>query len=101
MGVGMTMFEGTVYDPQRGQPINGNFADYLVPTCADLPDLDVIFLDYPDYIVNEYGARGIGEIGMAGVAPAIAGAVYHATGVRVRDLPIRIEDLLKSDIREA
>ncbi len=101
MGVGMTMFEGTVYDPQRGQPINGNFADYLVPTCADLPDLDVIFLDYPDYIVNEYGARGIGEIGMAGVAPAIAGAVYHATGVRVRELPIRIEDLLTSDIREA
>jgi xanthine dehydrogenase YagR molybdenum-binding subunit len=101
MGVGMTLFEGTVYDPQRGQPINGNFADYLVATCADLPDLDVTFLDYPDYIVNEYGARGIGEIGMAGVAPAIAAAVYHATGVRARELPIRIEDLLKSDIREA
>ena len=90
-----------VYDPQRGQPINNNFADYLVPTCADLPDLDVTFLDYPDLIVNEYGARGIGEIGMAGVAPAIAAAVYHATGVRVRELPIRIEDLLKSDVREA
>jgi len=101
MGVGMTLFEGTVYDPQRGQPINGNFADYLVATCADLPDLDVTFLDYPDYIVNEYGARGIGEIGMAGVAPAIAAAVYHATGVRVRELPVRVEDLLKSDIREA
>ncbi len=101
MGVGMTLFEGTVYDPHRGQPINGNFADYLVPTCADLPDLDVTFLDYPDFIVNEYGARGIGEIGMAGVAPAITAAVYHATGVRVRELPIRIEDLLKSKIREA
>jgi len=101
MGVGMTLFEGTVYDSQRGQPINGNFADYLVATCADLPDLDVTFLDYPDLIVNEYGARGIGEIGMAGVAPAITAAVYHATGVRVRELPIRIEDLLKSDIREA
>jgi len=101
MGVGMALFEGTVYDPRRGQPINGNFADYLVATCADLPDLDVTFLDYPDYIVNEYGARGIGEIGMAGVAPAITAAVYHATGVRVRELPIRIEDLLKSDIREA
>ena len=55
----------------------------------------------PTYIVNEYGARGIGEIGMAGVAPAITAAVYHATGVRVREFPIRIEDLLKSDIREA
>ena len=100
MGVGMAVFEDTVYDPQRGQPINGNFADYLVPTCADLPELDVTFLDYPDLVVNEYGARGIGEIGMAGVAPAITAAVYHATGVRVRELPVRIEDLLKSEIRE-
>ena len=66
-----------------------------VPIC---PILDVTFLDYPDYIVNEYGARGIGEIGMAGVAPAITAAVYHATGVRVRELPIRIEDLLKSKV---
>ena len=101
MGAGMTLFEDTVHDPRTGQPINNNFADYIVPVCADLPDLDVTFLDYPDLIVNEYGARGIGEIGMAGVAPAIASAVYHATGVRVRKLPVRIEDLLKSDIREA
>ncbi|MFZ0746141.1 MAG: xanthine dehydrogenase family protein molybdopterin-binding subunit [Terracidiphilus sp.] len=101
MGVGMALFEGTRYESQRGQPINGNFADYLVATCADLPDLDVTFLDYPDLIVNEYGARGIGEIGMAGVAPAITSAVYHATGVRVRELPIRIEDLLQSKVLEA
>ena len=101
MGLSMTLFEDTIFDQHSGQPINNNFADYLVPTCADLPDLDVTFLDYPDLIVNEYGARGIGEIGMAGVAPAIASAVYHATGVRVRELPIRIEDLLKSNIDEA
>ncbi|HLY41483.1 MAG TPA: xanthine dehydrogenase family protein molybdopterin-binding subunit [Terracidiphilus sp.] len=101
MGVGMSLLEGTHYESERGQPINGSFADYLVATCADLPDLDVTFLDYPDYIVNEYGARGIGEIGMAGVAPAITDAVYHATGVRVRDLPVRIEDLLQSKILEA
>ena len=101
MGVGMALFEETRYEPRTGQPINGNFADYLVSTCADLPDLDVTFLDYPDLIVNEYGARGIGEIGMAGVAPAIANAVYHATGVRVRELPIRIEDLLQSKVLEA
>jgi xanthine dehydrogenase YagR molybdenum-binding subunit len=100
MGVGMSMFEETHYDKHFGQPINGNFADYLVATCADLPDLDVTFLDYPDLIVNEYGARGIGEIGMAGVAPAITSAVYHATGVRVRELPIRIEDLLQSKVLE-
>jgi xanthine dehydrogenase YagR molybdenum-binding subunit len=101
MGVSMSLFEGTHYETTRAQPINGNYADYLVATCADLPDLDVTFLDYPDLIVNEYGARGIGEIGMAGVAPAITSAVYHATGVRVRDLPIRIEDLLQSKVMEA
>jgi xanthine dehydrogenase YagR molybdenum-binding subunit len=101
MGVGMALLEGTHYDSRFGQPINGNFADYLVATCADLPDLDVTFLDYPDLIVNEYGARGVGEIGMAGVAPAITAAVYHATGVRVRDLPVRIEHLLQSKILEA
>ena len=100
MGVGMSLFEETRYDSRTGQPINGNFADYIVSTCADLPDLDVTFLDYPDLIVNEYGARGIGEIGMAGVAPAIANAVYHATGIRVRELPIRIEDLLQSKVLE-
>ena len=101
MGVGMALFEQTHYEPRTGQPINGNFADYLVCTCADLPDLDVTFLDYPDYIVNEYGARGVGEIGLAGVAPAITAAVHHATGVRVRELPVRIEDLLQSRILEA
>ena len=72
-----------------------------MPTCADLPDLDVTFLDYPDLIVNEYGARGIGEIGMAGVAPAITAAVYYATGVHVGELPVRIEDLLRSKMVEA
>jgi CO/xanthine dehydrogenase Mo-binding subunit len=87
-------------DSRFGQPINGNFADYLVATCADLPDLEVTFLDYPDLIVNEYGARGVGEIGMAGVAPAITAAVYHATGVRVRELPVSIEHLLQSKILE-
>ena len=101
MGVGMALLEETVYDPRNGQPINGNLADYLVATSPDSPEIDVTFLDYPDYALNSYGARGIGEIGLAGVAPAIASAVYHATGVRVRKLPIRIEDLLQSEIREA
>jgi xanthine dehydrogenase YagR molybdenum-binding subunit len=100
MGLGMSLLEDTIHDQRTGQPINGSFADYLVPTCADLPQQDVIFLDYPDYHVNEYGARGIGEIGMAGVAAAVTDAVYHATGVRVRDLPVRIEDLLQSKVTE-
>jgi xanthine dehydrogenase YagR molybdenum-binding subunit len=98
MGVGMGLFEQTTYDPRNGHPINDNFADYIVPTSADLPDIDVTFLDIPDPMMGEYGARGIGEIGLAGVAPAITAAVYHATGVRVRELPIRIEDLLGARI---
>jgi xanthine dehydrogenase YagR molybdenum-binding subunit len=61
---------------------------------ADTPEIDVTFLDYPDLVLNEYGARGVGEIGLAGVAPAIASAVYHASGVRIRRLPVKIEDLL-------
>jgi xanthine dehydrogenase YagR molybdenum-binding subunit len=98
MGVGMGLLEETVYDHRSGQPINGSMADYLMATCADLPDIDVTFLDHPDPIMGGYGARGIAEIGLAGVAPAITAAVYHATGVRVRDLPVRIEDLLQSRI---
>jgi xanthine dehydrogenase YagR molybdenum-binding subunit len=101
MGVGMGLLEQTIYDQRTGQPINGTMADYLMATCADTPHIDVTFLDHPDLVMNEYGARGVGEIGLAGVAPAITAAVYHATGVRVRELPVSIEDLLKSEIREA
>ncbi|MGC2635727.1 MAG: xanthine dehydrogenase family protein molybdopterin-binding subunit [Acidobacteriaceae bacterium] len=94
MGIGMALFEHTLYDQRTGSPVNSNLADYIVSTCADVPEIDVIFLDYPDLTINSYGARGTGEIGLAGTAAAIAGAVYHATGVRVRELPIHIEDLL-------
>jgi xanthine dehydrogenase YagR molybdenum-binding subunit len=98
MGVGMGMLEETNYLKKTGQPLNSNFADYMVPTHADSPKIDVHFLDFPDPILGEYGARGIGEIGLAGVAPAMTAAVYHATGIRVRELPIRIEDLLASTV---
>jgi xanthine dehydrogenase YagR molybdenum-binding subunit len=94
MGIGMCLFEETQYDPRNGAPINSNLADYIVATNADVPKLEVHFLDYPDLELNPLGARGIGEIGLAGAAAAIANAVYHATGVRGRNLPIRIEDLL-------
>ncbi|MFZ0293671.1 MAG: xanthine dehydrogenase family protein molybdopterin-binding subunit [Candidatus Sulfotelmatobacter sp.] len=94
MGIGMGMLEETVYDQRTGQPINNNFADYLVAVNADVPDVEVEFLDYPDTILNEYGARGIGEIGLTGCASALTSATYHATGVRVREVPIRIEKLL-------
>ena len=94
MGVGMSLFEETHYDPQTGHPVNNNLADYCMAVNADTPEIDVTFLDYPDLVLNEYGARGVGEIGLAGVAPAIASAVYHASGVLIRRLPVKIEDLL-------
>jgi xanthine dehydrogenase YagR molybdenum-binding subunit len=94
MGVGMALFEHTTYDPRTGAPINSNYADYIVPVHADAPAIDVHFLDHPDTEINEVGARGIGEIGLAGIAAAITEAVHHATGVRVRELPVTIDKLL-------
>jgi xanthine dehydrogenase YagR molybdenum-binding subunit len=94
MGIGMALFEHTYYDPQNGAPINSSLADYIVAVNADIPRIEVHFLDYPDKAINELGARGIGEIGKAGIAAAITAAVHHATGVRVRELPVTIERLL-------
>jgi xanthine dehydrogenase YagR molybdenum-binding subunit len=94
MGIGMALLEHTTYDPQNGAPINSNLADYMVAVNADVPPIDVHFLNYPDKAINELGARGIGEIGLAGIAAAITAAVHHATGVRVRELPVKIEHLL-------
>src|SRR5438477_2335125 len=95
MGIGMALFEHTSYDPQSGAPINSSLADYIVAAKADAPPIDVHFLDFPDKEINEVGARGIGEIGLAGIAAAITAAVHHATGVRVRELPVKIENLLR------
>jgi xanthine dehydrogenase YagR molybdenum-binding subunit len=94
MGIGMALLEHTSYDPQNGAPINSSMADYIVAVNADAPPIEVHFLDFPDKEINEVGARGIGEIGLAGIAAAITAAVHHATGVRVRELPVKIEDLL-------
>jgi xanthine dehydrogenase YagR molybdenum-binding subunit len=94
MGIGMALFEETTYDPQNGAPINSNLADYIMTVNLDAPPIDVHFLNYPDKEINELGARGIGEIGLAGIAAAITDAVHHATGVRVRELPVKIENLL-------
>jgi xanthine dehydrogenase YagR molybdenum-binding subunit len=98
MGIGMALLEHTSYDPQNGAPINSNLADYMVAVNADVPPIDVHFVDFPDKEINELGARGIGEIGLAGMAAAITAAVHHATGVRVRELPVKIEDLLTSSV---
>ena len=93
MGIGMTMLEETVFDPQTGRITNANFGDYLIPTNADVPDLEVVFVGTPD-TVRPLGIKGLGEISIVGVSAAIANAVYHATGRRIRSLPITVEQLI-------
>jgi xanthine dehydrogenase YagR molybdenum-binding subunit len=94
MGIGMALMEETSYDPGTGLPVIRNLADYHVPTNADVPEIDVSFVGEPDFTFNPIGARGMGEIGITGIAAAIANAVYHATGKRVRDLPITPDKLI-------
>jgi xanthine dehydrogenase YagR molybdenum-binding subunit len=94
MGIGMALTEETSYDPPTGLPVTRNLADYHVPTNADVPEIDVAFVGEPDFAFNPIGARGMGEIGITGIAAAIANAVYHATGKRIRDLPITPDKLI-------
>jgi xanthine dehydrogenase YagR molybdenum-binding subunit len=93
-GIGMALLEGTQYDARTGWIANRNIAEYLVATNADVPAIGVEFINRPDLQFNPIGARGIGEIGITGTPAAIANAVYHATGKRIRQLPIRPEHLL-------
>jgi xanthine dehydrogenase YagR molybdenum-binding subunit len=93
-GIGMAMTEEAVFDDRFGRYVNGNFADYHVPVNADIPQLEAIFIDRPDPIINPIGTKGIGEISLIGVAPAIANAVYNATGKRIRELPITPDKLI-------
>jgi CO/xanthine dehydrogenase Mo-binding subunit len=92
-GIGMALLEETVSDPGTGRIANATFSDYLVAVNADVPDIDVIFVGEPDPM-NPIGVKGIGEVAIVGVAPAIANAVFHATGRRIRSLPITPEQLL-------
>ncbi|HZZ58101.1 MAG TPA: xanthine dehydrogenase family protein molybdopterin-binding subunit [Opitutaceae bacterium] len=94
MGLGMALLEESVYDPRSGRIVTDNLSDYRVPVAADCPAIDVTFVDQPDHFSGDFGVKGVGEIGITGVAAAIANAVYHATGRRVRELPIRIEHLI-------
>ena len=92
-GIGMALHEETLFDHRFGRIMNANIAEYHVPVNADVHDIKVIFVDEPDEIINPLGIKGLGEIGIVGVAAAIANAVYHATGKRVRDLPITLDKL--------
>ena len=92
-GIGMALHEETLFDHRFGRIMNANIAEYHVPVNADIHDIDVIFVEEPDALINPLGIKGLGEIGIVGVAAAIANAVYHATGTRVRDLPITLDKL--------
>lgn len=92
--IGSALREATEVDPRYGGWLNNDLADYVVPVNADIGDIEVAFIDRPDPIVNAIGAKGLGEVAMVGAAAAIANAVFHATGRRVRKMPIRIEDML-------
>ncbi len=94
MGLGMALMEETNYDPVNGRPVTQNLADYHVCVNADVPEITTLFIDFPDPHINSLGARGIGEIGITGVAAAVANAVYHATGRRIRELPITPDKLI-------
>jgi hypothetical protein len=93
-GIGMALFEDTRVDPRFGRVVNANLAEYLMPVNADIQELEALFVDEHDPHINPLGAKGVAEIAICGVAPAIANAVYHATGRRVRELPITPEKLL-------
>jgi xanthine dehydrogenase YagR molybdenum-binding subunit len=95
-GLGMALHEETLIDPRLGRMMNANIAEYHLPVNADVHDIDVIFVDEQDAFVNPMGVKGLGEIGIVGVPAAIANAVYHATGVRVRDLPITLDKLTRT-----
>jgi xanthine dehydrogenase YagR molybdenum-binding subunit len=92
-GIGMALHGETLIDHAFGRVMNANIAEYHVPVHADVHDIKVIFVDEPDRIINPLGIKGVGEIGIVGVAAAVANAVYHATGKRVRDLPITLDKL--------
>jgi xanthine dehydrogenase YagR molybdenum-binding subunit len=91
-GIGMALHEETLIDHNFGRIMNANIAEYHVPVHADIHDIKVIFVDEKDD-GNPLGLKGVGEIGIVGVAAAVANAVYHATGKRVRDLPITLDKL--------
>ena len=93
-GIGMALEEESVIDHAFGRFMTHNLADYHVPVNADVHDIEVIFVEEHDEVVNPLGVKGLGEIGLVGVAAAVANAVFHATGKRVRDLPITLDKLL-------
>ncbi|MFC0111301.1 xanthine dehydrogenase family protein molybdopterin-binding subunit [Kibdelosporangium aridum] len=94
MGMSMALYENSVLDPRTGHVVNHDFAEYHIATCADAANVEAYWVDEHDAHVNPMGSKGIGEIGIVGTAAAIANAAHHATGVRVRDLPVTLDKVL-------
>jgi xanthine dehydrogenase YagR molybdenum-binding subunit len=97
-GLSFALHERAVMDPRSGRPINANLAEYLVPVNADVPSLDTILVPETDPHVNALGIKGVGEIAITGTAGAVANAVWHATGIRVREFPITLDRLLEAGV---
>jgi xanthine dehydrogenase YagR molybdenum-binding subunit len=95
-GMSAALFESTELDPRYARTVNRDLQDYLVPVNADVGSVEVILLSEVDEAVNPAGVKGIGELGNVGTNAAVANAVFHATGVRLRRLPIRLEELLEA-----
>jgi xanthine dehydrogenase YagR molybdenum-binding subunit len=95
-GIGMALMEDLVIDHRFGRPINNNLADYHVPVNTDIPNVDVLFVNKKNPYINPIDSKGLGEIALVGVAPAIANAVFNATGKRIRELPITRDKLLEA-----
>ena len=97
-GVSMALEEESVLDHKLGRFMNHNYAEYHISVNADIHDIDVIFLPEHDDVVNPLGGKGLGEIGLVGVAPAIGNAIFHATGKRLRDMPFTVDKLLEASL---
>jgi xanthine dehydrogenase YagR molybdenum-binding subunit len=93
-GIGMSLMEEGVIDHRYGRWVNNNLGDYHVPVHADVPHIDVVFVDKPDPLLNPVGSKGMGEVGIVGFAAAVANAVFHATGKRIRSLPLTPDKLI-------
>ena len=97
-GIGIALMEEGLIDHRYGRYVNNDLADYHVPVNADIPEIEVIFIDKPDPILSPVGVKGLGEIGLIGFSAVVANAVYHATGKRIRSLPITTDKLLDENL---
>ncbi|TMV34944.1 xanthine dehydrogenase family protein molybdopterin-binding subunit, partial [Thioclava sp. BHET1] len=95
MGIGMALLEEGQVDPRNGRVMNANLGDYLIATNADVPEIEILDMGVPDYAATPLGGKAVGELAIVGLAPAIANAVYHATGKRIRSLPITMDKILR------